>query len=114
MQDSLRKVMLAAEGAGELSGESVLRGRAEHPICGDVLELTWQESGGVITALAFRAKGCPATLAVAAAGNRSLVGTTRADAAGNLRACLQKLGGLAGHEQHAAKMYLRALTDPSD
>jgi len=109
MQDALRKVMLAAEGVGELRGSDVQRGRAEHPICGDVLELTWKERAGVITELAWRAKGCPATLAVAAAGNSALPGRPRAEAARHLHDRLQALGGLASHEQHAAKMYLRAL-----
>lgn len=110
MQDALRKVMIAAKGVGELTGENVLRGRAEHPICGDVLELTWKESDGVITELAWRAKGCPATLAVAAAGQTSLLAKPRVEAAEHLHKCLHALGGLASHEQHAAKMYLRALT----
>ncbi len=109
MEDGLRKLMLAAEGAGELEGEDVLRGRAEHPVCGDLLELSWREESGAITELAWRAKGCPATIAAAAAAHAVLPGKARKQAAQALRDHIQSLGGLKSHEEHSQRMVLRAL-----
>ncbi|MHC5063567.1 MAG: iron-sulfur cluster assembly scaffold protein [Planctomycetota bacterium] len=109
MEDALRKLMLAAEGAGELQGEDVQRGRAEHPVCGDVLELSWREDSGAITELAWRAKGCPATLAAAAAAHAILPGKPRARAEQELRDHIRSLGGLKPHEEHSQRMVLRAL-----
>lgn len=101
--------MLAGDGAGELTGAGVRFGRAEHPICGDVMEITVRFDGDLIADLAWRADGCPATLAVAAAAREALCGVTLVDAEPRLRSRLQALGGLGAHEQHAERMLLRAL-----
>lgn len=108
---ALREVMRAAQGAGELAGDDVARGRAEHPVCGDVVELTWRMRDGVFLESAWRASGCPATLAVAAVAYEILPGLKPAEVGAALHARLEQLGGLGRHEQHAEAMWLRALGD---
>ncbi len=106
---ALRAVMQAAEGAGELAGEGVRRGRAEHAVCGDVVQVDVRLAGAVISALAWRASGCPATMAVAAAAPAALRGVPLADAAASLDGHLRALGGLSATERHAQALFLAAL-----
>lgn len=106
----LRRVMTEAEGAGELSGEGVRSGRAEHPVCGDEVALDVRWSGELIEEVAWRARGCPACLAVAAAAPAAWRGVSRGNAAAELRSRLEALGGLARHERHAEKLLLEALS----
>jgi NifU-like protein involved in Fe-S cluster formation len=101
----LRHAAERATGAGRL--EDALSGRAEHPICGDELAVDVHVREGVIAALAWRARGCPATLAVAGCLHDAWVGVAVDAAAGALRARLGS--GLAAHERHAEKLALRAL-----
>ena len=105
--DALREVMLAADGAGELAGDAVTTGAAEHPICGDVLELDCRVAEGRLVDLAWRATGCPATVAVAAAAF-ALRGQPIAKVEASLRSRLHALGGLHPTESHALALFLRA------
>jgi NifU-like protein involved in Fe-S cluster formation len=107
--ERLRAVMLQADGAGELAGDGVRAGRAEHPVCGDRVELTVRASGRRIDDLRWRASGCPACMAVAATARGALVGRDAAEAAAALRRRLAELGDLAAHERHAEALLLRAL-----
>lgn len=101
----LRRAAEQALGAGRL--DDAASGRAEHPICGDELAVDVRVRDGQIEALAWRARGCPATLAVAGCLHDAWVGARVADAASALT---QRLGGgLAVHEQHAKALALRAL-----
>lgn len=109
MNEALRRLLLAAEGAGELEGPDVGRGRATHPVCGDEVLLTARVVDGRVADLAWRASGCPATLAVAAAAYRTLRGVPVEDASQRLREHLAVLGGLAPHEGHAERIVLDAL-----
>ena len=108
MSDALRQVMLAAEGCGELVGEGVRRGRAEHPICGDVVEVQVRLHRGRVEELAWRASGCVACMAVAAVSWKALPGGPAQKASGRLRDHLDKLGGLRPFERHAEGLVLRA------
>jgi nitrogen fixation protein NifU and related proteins len=105
---SLRDVMLAAEGAGQLTGDDVSTGSAAHPVCGDRIELDCRLVDGVIVDLAWRAAGCPATMAVAAVTPGAWIGQPEAAAEDRLRQRLHELGGLAATESHALSMLLRA------
>jgi NifU-like protein involved in Fe-S cluster formation len=109
VSEALRAVMVAADGAGTLAGAGVRCGRAEHPICGDVVEVHVRANSGAIEALAWRASGCPACLAVAAAAPGALRGVPLPAAPARLRQRLAALGGLAPHERHAERLFLRAL-----
>ena len=101
--------MIAAEGAGELGGEGVGSGRASHPVCGDEVAVDVRLAGEVIEDLAWRASGCPACVAVAAAAPVALRGKFATSAAALLRARLDQLGGLGAHERHAERLFLDAL-----
>ncbi len=105
----LREVMLRADGAGELAGAGVLRGRAGHPVCGDELELTVRLENGCIAELRWRAVGCPAAMAVAALAPSALCGAPLDAAKARLAQALAAHGGLAAHELHAERLLLQAL-----
>jgi NifU-like protein involved in Fe-S cluster formation len=106
---ALRQLLLEAPGAGSLAGPGVLTGAAEHPVCGDVVEVDLRLAGGCIDALAWRAQGCPASLAVAAAAATSLPGVASTAVASALRQRLQQLGDLGEHERHAERLVLDAV-----
>jgi len=105
----LRELMLEAPGAGELEGDDVRRGRAEHPVCGDEVELSVRLDGERIAALRWRARGCPASMALAALASHALEGTPVANATATLQQAVQDFGGLAAHERHASGLVLGAL-----
>jgi NifU-like protein involved in Fe-S cluster formation len=105
----MRALARQAQGAGRLDAEDVTRGRAEHPVCGDELEVDVRIVDGSIAELAWRAVGCPATMAVAACLSRAWVGVAVVDAPAALDRTLGALGGLAAHERHAASLAARAL-----
>jgi nitrogen fixation NifU-like protein len=105
----LREVMLQSPGAGRLEGQDVAVGTAEHPVCGDRIEISLRLTTGCITELRWRANGCPAAMATAALAGQALVGTPLAEAASRLGAALAAHGGLAPHERHAEALLLRAL-----
>ena len=110
MKEALRDVMLAGEGAGELVGDGIRTGEAEHPICGDIVEVDCRLAEGRVNELAWRAQGCPATLAVAAAASQALLGRRAQDAPGLLSRRLRDLGGLDPDERHAERLFLSALS----
>ncbi|MBL8726894.1 MAG: iron-sulfur cluster assembly scaffold protein [Planctomycetes bacterium] len=105
----LRQLLLAAEGAGELAGDDVRRGAAEHPVCGDRVEVFVRTRGGRIDELRWRASGCPAAMAVTALAAKVLTGTAAPAAAATLHAAIDAHGGLAVHERHAEALVGRAL-----
>jgi len=107
--DALRRVMLVADGAGELVGADVVSAGSEHPVCGDLVELDLQVRDGLIVDVAWRAQGCPATMAVAAAARGAMRGCQVQEAAGCLRQRVADLGGLGRTEQHALALFERAL-----
>lgn len=109
VSDALRARLLAATGAGGLSGPSVQTGSAEHPVCGDRLEVHVRLQGDRIAELGWLAQACPATVAVAATATQALRDTPIASAAARLRGALAELGDLQPAERHAEALFLRAL-----
>lgn len=110
----LRALAAAAPGAGRIDGAasataSLCSGRGEHPVCGDEVEVDLAVDGGRVVDLRWRAKGCPATYAVAAAAHAALVGKQVVDATSCLRAELARLGDLGPSERHAEAMFCRAV-----
>lgn len=110
----LRALAAAAAGAGRIDlargpATTVTSGRGEHPVCGDEVEVDVAIEGGRVADLRWRAKGCPATYAVAAAAHAALVGKKVVDAASCLRAELARLGDLSPSERHAEALFCRAL-----
>ncbi|MGE0142139.1 MAG: iron-sulfur cluster assembly scaffold protein [Planctomycetota bacterium] len=109
MSDALRAAARAAVGAGRLSGPGVLSGSAEHAICGDELHLELTLVDDRIDALAWQARGCPATMAIAGCVHEAFVGTTLAECRSRLTNLVNARGGLAPHERHAFDLAMRAL-----
>ena len=107
---ALRELLVRGEGAGECTGPGVGRGVAEHPVCGDQVQLSVQVVAGAIADLRWRAAGCPASLAVAALAAKVLVGVPVPGAADALRAAIAGHGGLAAAERHAKALVLHTLT----
>lgn len=105
----LREVLLAGAGMGDLAGDGVRLGRAEHPVCGDTVQLAVRRDGDRIVEVKWRAAGCPASMAVAALAASTLANVPVAAAADTLRSAIAAHGGLAAHERHAEAMVLRAL-----
>ncbi len=107
--ERMQALIREAPGSGVLEGKDVGRGRAEHPVCGDSVEVFVRLDAGVIRDYAWRAAGCPSTYAVAAAADGVLRGAGPGEVPGLLSQQLESLGGLARHERHAEAMFLRAL-----
>jgi NifU-like protein involved in Fe-S cluster formation len=110
----LRALATKAEGAGrfdanDVSAHCIVAGRGEHPVCGDEVEVDLLLDGDRIVDLRWRAHGCPATYAVAAAAHRSVRGVAIADAPSILRQAIAQLGDLAPTERHAEAMFCRAM-----
>ncbi|MBX3463867.1 MAG: iron-sulfur cluster assembly scaffold protein [Planctomycetes bacterium] len=105
----LRQLLLAAEGGGALDGDDVRRGVADHPVCGDRVELSLRLDAGRIESLRWRAQGCPAAMAVAALAAKVLPGAALAAAPATLHAAIADHGGLEPAERHAEGLVVRAL-----
>ncbi|MCA8974614.1 MAG: iron-sulfur cluster assembly scaffold protein [Planctomycetes bacterium] len=105
----LREVMLEARFAGELEGADVRRGEAEHPVCGDRVQLSLRVAGGRILDLRWLAAGCPAAMAVTALAARVLIDSPTFSIAAVIEQAIADHGGLQPHELHAKKLVLRAL-----
>ena len=86
-------------------------GYAEHPVCGDRMELSVRREGDVVRAVRWRASGCPASMALAALCAEVLIDVPVAQLEQVLRAGVAARGGLQRHEQHAERMALRALRE---
>lgn len=109
--EALKAVLERGFGVGELTGEDVGSGFAEHPICGDRVQLSVQHAGGVVHAVRWRADGCPASMAIAALAAEVLVDVPTTNMAAVLHQAIATHGGLARHEHHAEKMVVRALQE---
>ncbi len=106
---ALRELLQCSDLVGECTGLDVCTGRAEHGVCGDVVQLSVRCRADELLEVRWRAQGCPATLAVAALAARTWTLLPLAQAATALQAALDGHGGLAVHERHAAALVLRAL-----
>lgn len=105
----LRALLERGNGAGAFDGPDVRSGAAEHPVCGDQVELSVQLDGDVVRAVRWRASGCPASMAVAALCAEALRDMPAAECAAALQGAIAAHGGLARHERHAEAMAIRAL-----
>lgn len=106
---ALKAVLARGFGVGELTGEDVDSGFAEHPICGDRVQLSVRHADGVVREVRWRADGCPASMAIAALAAEVLVDVPAANVDAVLHQAIATHGGLARHEHHAEGMVGRAL-----
>ncbi|HEB51923.1 MAG TPA: hypothetical protein ENI87_01580 [bacterium] len=107
----LLEVLTRGDGAGAFAGDDAVDGCAEHPVCGDRVQLSVRRDGDRVLAVRWRASGCPAVTAVAALCAKVLCDVPRAEVAPVLQAAIAAHGGLARHERHAESVVLRALDD---
>jgi len=105
----LRSLLERGAGVGEF--DDAASGYAEHPVCGDRMELSVRREGDVVRAVRWRASGCPASMALAALCAEVLIDVPVAQLEQVLRAGVAARGGLQRHEQHAERMALRALRE---
>jgi len=109
VSDALRDLLRSAPGAGELTGPDVRTGTASHPVCGDEVEVFLRVADGVIAEFAWRARGCPACVAVAAAARDALQGGAPEGAERRLAERVARLGGLGPAERHALDLVATAI-----
>lgn len=84
-------------------------GEGSNPACGDELRLYLTREGDGLR-LAFEARACGAVLATASYVIAELDGAPQATAAGyDVRAAVERAGGLPRHRSHAARVVQRAL-----
>ncbi|GAB4128921.1 MAG: hypothetical protein Kow001_23500 [Acidobacteriota bacterium] len=105
----VRELLASLEGRGGLS-HWTHRGRADNPVCGDVVEFELLCRSGRIEDCGYRADGCPAAIASAAAVRHLVVGRTAGEAEALSPALLLEfLGGLPAHKLHGIDVALDAL-----
>ncbi len=105
----VQELLAGLEGRGTLAG-CTHRGRADNPVCGDVVEFELALQDGRIAGCSFRAEGCPAAVASAAAVRQLVLGKTSAEAARLSPAqLLEFLQGLPSHKLHGVDVALDAL-----
>jgi NifU-like protein involved in Fe-S cluster formation len=109
VSEALRQLLVRGEGVGEFAGADVRHGRADHPVCGDEVQLSVRSADGRVLGVRWRAVGCPATLAISALAHKALVDVPLNEVAAHLHRAIADHGGLAAHERHAETMVLRAL-----
>ena len=105
----LLAVLQAGAFAGDCVGNHVVVGRAEHPVCGDEVQMGLRVVDGCVLEAAWRAQGCPATLAVAALAAQVLRSVPVGAVPHTLTQAVAAHGGLAAAERHAEAMVQRAL-----
>ena len=87
---------------GELE-EADLRVEVSNPICGDILRLTANLTGGRIGEVTYRTRGCTASIAVGSALTELLVGKSAPEALAIERDVIEAaVGGLSNESKHAA------------
>jgi len=109
VSEGLREVLQRGDGVGELEGDGVASGFAEHAICGDQVQLSVRSTDGTVNEVRWRANGCPASMAIAALAAEVLRDVAVVDLETVLHEAITARGGLQRHEHHAEKMVLRAL-----
>jgi NifU-like protein involved in Fe-S cluster formation len=109
----LRALLATPLGGGELSGQGVLHGEGQNPICGDRMWLSIHCAADRITALRYRIEACAAAHAVAELASRTVteLPLDSASVMDRLRAEVDALGGLHRAERHAIDLFEEAFED---
>jgi|ERR1051326_3490591 NifU-like protein involved in Fe-S cluster formation len=88
--------------AGELEPPSVTI-EVSNPVCGDILRLSAAFDNGVVTAAAYKARGCTASIAAGSALTEWMRGKSLAELAAVRPATIEEaVGGLIAESKHAA------------
>lgn len=95
--------------AGELEKADAVA-EAQNPVCGDVLRLSLQVTGGKITQARFQAKGCVPAMACGSLLTEMLTGRSLEETASLTSAKIEAaLGGLPAASHHAGELAIDAL-----
>jgi nitrogen fixation NifU-like protein len=87
---------------GELPPPAIMV-EVSNPACGDILRLSVRIEGGRIAEVAYKVRGCTASIAAGSALTEWLTGKTRAELANFDTAWMDaELGGLPAASKHAA------------
>jgi nitrogen fixation protein NifU and related proteins len=87
---------------GELMPPAVLA-EVSNPACGDILKLYVQFENGRVAAVAYKVRGCTASIAAGSALTELVVGRTRDELGAISTADIEAaVGGLAAESKHAA------------
>jgi NifU-like protein involved in Fe-S cluster formation len=99
----------APRAAGRIEGPTH-RGKAEHPACGDVLEVELRVADGRVVDAGFMAHACSSVIAVASLAVDALKGEDEAAARGfDASRAVDAAGGLPENRRHAVAVVTRAL-----
>lgn len=89
-----------------------------NPACGDILRLSARLESGVIVEIAYKARGCTASIAAGSALTELLLGRSEADLPSVTAAAVEgAVGGLPPESRHAASLCedaVRALIKRND
>ena len=95
---------------GPPEGGYDLRGEARHPVCGDHLVVYLAVRDGLVAEAGFKAMGCPASMAIAAAATELLHGLPADGLSAALGARYTDLhGDLPAAHGHALRLVERAV-----
>ena len=87
---------------GELTAPAITV-EVSNPVCGDILRLSAEFNGDHVTAVAYKARGCTASIAAGSALTEWMTGKTREEIAGFRPSSVEDaLGGLPAESKHAA------------
>jgi nitrogen fixation protein NifU and related proteins len=94
---------------GELASPAICVD-AVNPACGDMLRLCGEVDGDTVTAVTFKARGCPASIAAGSALTELMIGRTRVELkALDSRMVEDALDGLEPASKHAAQLCVDAV-----
>ena len=95
--------------AGELGPPAVVV-EVANPACGDIMRLSAELAGGAIAGVAYKVKGCTASIACGSALTELVAGRRPEELAGITAAEIeQAVGGLIPESKHAAQLCVDAL-----
>ena len=81
-----------------------------NPVCGDILRLSAQFAHGVVTAVAYKARGCTASIAAGSALTEWMRGKSPSDIAALHPSTIEEVvGGLIPESKHAAVLCVDAV-----
>lgn len=107
--DKVRKLVAELPNAGPLPG-ATHSAQAENPVCGDVVSLELKVADSTIKDCRYRASGCPAAIAAAAAVSLLCRGMTLQEGLQlEPRQVVGFLDGLPSHKLHGPELAVAAL-----
>lgn len=94
---------------GELPAPAITV-EASNPVCGDILRLSFRIEAGRVAEVAYKVRGCAASIAAGSALTALLQGRERAEVAGISRETVEAaVGGLSNESKHAAALCVDAV-----